>query len=308
MTYEIHCVDAFDWLPSQSANSFQAIVTDPPYGAKEFTKKQLEKMRNGNGGVWRIPPSFDGAERIPQPRFTVLSDEDLNELKRMFVNLGKEAMRILVPGAHVIVASNTLLYPYAVAGLMKSGLELRGTLARLVRTLRGGDRPKNGHDDFPMVSSSPRSCWEPWLIFRKPFEGTLVDNLTKWKTGGLRRLSQKTPFLDVLESGRTPASERDIAHHPSLKPQSLMRYLVRSVLPLGEGVILDPFMGSGSTIAAAEYFGYESVGIERDPVFFDRAKKAIPRLAKLEVQLEGINLDSTGDDTTNEVYQAKLES
>jgi site-specific DNA-methyltransferase (adenine-specific) len=55
--------------------------------------------------------------------------------------------------------------------------------------------------------------------------------------------------------------------------------VVRGVLPLGQGVILDPFAGAGSTLAAAEAVGYESVGVEKDAYFFDLARKAVPRLA-----------------------------
>jgi hypothetical protein len=47
-----------------------------------------------------------------------------------------------------------------------------------------------------------------------------------------------------------------------LKPQAFMRQIVRAALPLGEGVVLDPFMGGGSTIAAAVAVGYASVGVE----------------------------------------------
>jgi site-specific DNA-methyltransferase (adenine-specific) len=50
---------------------------------------------------------------------------------------------------------------------------------------------------------------------------------------------------------------------------------------LGEGIVVDPFMGGGSTIAAAIYAGYESIGIEMDPKFFDTAREAIPLLAAL---------------------------
>ena len=45
--------------------------------------------------------------------------------------------------------------------------------------------------------------------------------------------------------------------------------------------MLDPFMGGGSTIAAALAVGYESIGIESDPVFFRMAEQAIPKLAEL---------------------------
>jgi site-specific DNA-methyltransferase (adenine-specific) len=107
------------------------------------------------------------------------------------------------------------------------------------------------------------------------------DNLRKWKTGGLRRISETAPFADVIPSSPTRPDERKIAPHPSLKPQSFIRQIVRAALPLGEGIILDPFMGAGSTIAAAVAVGYCSIGIESDPAFFDLSEKAIPDLAAL---------------------------
>ena len=54
---------------------------------------------------------------------------------------------------------------------------------------------------------------------------------------------------------------------------------------LGKGVVLDPFAGSGSTLAACEAIGYESVGVERDRKYFDLALKAIPKLSKLALKL-----------------------
>jgi site-specific DNA-methyltransferase (adenine-specific) len=54
-------------------------------------------------------------------------------------------------------------------------------------------------------------------------------------------------------------------------------------VPLGEGVVLDPFMGSGSTIAAAEALGISSIGVERLEQYFQIAKVAIPKLRAIEV-------------------------
>lgn len=127
----------------------------------------------------------------------------------------------------------------------------------------------------------PRSMWEPWLLFRKPVEGRAQDNLRKWKTGGFRRPCAERPFGDVIASSPTRSNERVLAPHPSLKPQAFMRQLVRGVLPLGEGIVVDPFAGAGSTLAAAEAVGYKSIGVERDRHYFGVAQKAIPRLAAI---------------------------
>lgn len=292
--------NAFELLEAWPKNSVHAVVTDPPYGVIEFTRENVEKMREGVGGVWRIPPSLDGNERNPLPRFTVLDDEDKQMLQEFFAKFGELVSDILRPGGHVFIASTQLLMHYVSNGFDDAGLERRDALVRKTKTLRGGDRPKDAHDhpEYSMVSSMPRVYWEPWLLYRKPFNGRLEDNLDEWETGGLRRESEDRPFTDLLTDGKTPKREREITAeanpengdpHPNVKPQHLMRELVHASLPLKRGTILDPFMGSGSTVAAAEALGYESVGIELDENYYEMAREAIPRLAELRTPIEERN-------------------
>jgi len=270
-------------MDAQPECSVQAIVTDPPYGLKEYSTEEKRKLRNRRGGVWRIPPSFDGCQRNPVPRFTVLTESDLRQLGTFFTSFAGKALRILAPGGHLFIASSPLLSHLVYNPLITAGFEKRGEIIRLVQTLRGGDRPKNAHKEFSDVTVMPRSAWEPWGLFRKPCEGRVQDNLRKWKTGGLRRVAADAPFLDVIPSSPTRSEERKIAPHPSLKPQAFMRQIVRASLPLGIGTVLDPFMGAGSTIAAAVAVGYTSIGLELDPTFFAMAEQAIPALASFPV-------------------------
>lgn len=272
--------DCFDWIEQRQENSLSAVVTDPPYGLHEYTSEQQRKLRRGKGGVWRIPPSFDGHMRSPLPRFTILTDKQLQHIRTFFFVWARLLIPKLVPGAHVVVASNPLV-SYLVSGaLSDAGLERRGEIIRLTMTMRGGDRPKAAHKEFREVSVMPRSMWEPWLVYRKAIEGRVQDNLRKWGTGGFRRPSAERPFGDVIASAPTRKNERALAPHPSLKPQAFIRQLLRAVLPLGRGTILDPFAGAGSTLAAAEAVGYESIGVEKDEHFFDMACKAIPKLIR----------------------------
>lgn len=271
--------DCIEWLRSQPECSIEATVTDPPYGLYEYSDEQQKKLRAGKGGVWRIPPSFDGAKRSPLPRFTVLSERDRSTLEEFFFTWAVALRPVLVPGANVVVASNPLLSYVVSSALVRAGLERRGEIVRLVMTMRGGDRPKAAHHEFEGVSVMPRAMWEPWLVFRRPLDGRAQDNLRRWKTGGFRRPSSQKPFGDVIASSPTHRAERLLAPHPSLKPQSFLRQIVRGVLPLGEGTVLDPFAGSGSTLAAAEAVGYRSIGVEKDPDYFALARRAIPKLA-----------------------------
>ena len=283
-TYEtatLHHADAFSMISELAPHSIHAVVTDPPYGLVEYQPEQVEKLRAGKGGVWRIPPSYDGHKRSPLPRFTTLTVDDLDYMERFFEDLACALLPVLVPGANVAVASNPLVVHIVTSALQKGGLEPRGQLIRLTQTLRGGDRPKGAEDVYGDVSVMPRSQYEPWVIMRAPVESTVAHNLEKYGAGGWRRISDNQPFGDIIKSSPTRKQERDIAPHPSLKPQALMRQLVRAALPLGTGTILDPFAGAGSTLAAACHEGLQCVGCEVDAEYFAIAQKAIPALSRL---------------------------
>ena len=273
--------DCVRWLKSQPDCSIHAVVTDPPYGLVEYSEPHLAKRNSGQGGIWRIPPGFDGSQRAPLPRFTALSEQQTQDLGKFFRRWAKALLPKLTPGGNVIVASMPIVSHILSHALAFAGLERRGEIIRLVQTFRGGDRPKGAEEEFAEVSTLPRGSWEPWLLFRRPLEGTVADSLRKWQTGGLRRPSADSPFTDLIKSGRTPRRERAIAEHPSLKPQAFLRQVVRASLPLGQGVVLDPFAGSGSTLAAAEAIGYRAIGVELVSGYANVAADAIPKLAAL---------------------------
>ena len=280
--YRLHHADALDWLASAETNSIEAVVTDPPYGMVEYSAEQIAKHRNGHGGIWRQPPAYDGSPRQPVPRFTALTETERTAIREFFTEFAALLLPVVVPGAHLFIATTPVVSHLLYEPLVAAGFEKRGEIVRIVKTLRGGDRPKNAHEDYPDVSVMPRACWEPWGLFRKPIEGRVSDNLRTWGTGGLRRISGDVPFRDLIECPPARRAEREIAPHPSLKPQALMRQLVHASLPLGTGTVLDPFMGSGATIAAAQAVGIESIGVEADRRFYDMATEAIPHLAALD--------------------------
>lgn len=276
--------DAVHWMSAIPPASIHAIVTDPPYGGIEYEKTNHEKLRRGKGGVWRIPPSFDGARRKPVPRFTVLSKDERAQLHAFFGAIAYGALRALVPGGHVIIASNPLVSTLTFSAFEEAGFEKRGEIIRLVQTLRGGYRPKGAEEEFPDVSVMPRSCWEPWGVFRKPFSGTVAKNLKEWGAGGLRRNPSGGPVKDVIECSPTRGYEKKVAPHPSLKPQRFLRQVVYAALPAGIGIVYDPFAGSGSTLAAAEVCGYKSIGTDRDIDYYQMARHSFDALAEMPVK------------------------
>lgn len=280
--------DCFEWLGRIEENSLHAIVTDPPYGVKEYEFDQIEKRENGNGGIWRLPPSFDGHKRAPLPRFTALNNKERAEIKEFFFQWAKVALHAMRPGAHLFLATNSFLSQLVFSALIDGGFEFRGEIIRLVTTLRGGDRPKNAEQEFPDVASLPRANYEPWGLFRKPLlKGMKVsDCLREFGTGGIRRTYQGKNIGDVIACSRTSAKEKAVAKHPTLKPQMFMRRVVWASLPLGNGIIADPFSGAGSTVAAAEAVGLSCIGVERYKDYFDVSQDSVPKLSALSVPME----------------------
>lgn len=80
--------DCLEWMRERSPNSIHAVVTDPPYGLREFNEVEKAKLRAGRGGVWRIPPEFDGCKRMPLPRFTTLTAKEQQAMKDFFTEMG----------------------------------------------------------------------------------------------------------------------------------------------------------------------------------------------------------------------------
>lgn len=98
-TATLHHGDCVEWLAKRPENSIHGVVTDPPYGLVEYSEKELGKMRAGSGGVWRIPPAFDGYTRAPLPRFTTLRPEELKAMSDFFTDWTKAISRVLDAGA-----------------------------------------------------------------------------------------------------------------------------------------------------------------------------------------------------------------
>ena len=136
---------------------------------------------------------------------------------------------------------------------------------------------------------------EPITVARKLLIGTVAENVLQHGTGAINvdggRVGERWPanFIhdgseeatDLLGASarffycaKASKADRGENHHPTVKPTDLMRYLCRLVTP-PSGIVLDPFMGSGSTGKAAMLEGFAFVGIEREAEYIDIAKARI---------------------------------
>lgn len=167
-----------------------------------------------------------------------------------------------------------------------------------------------------------KPAFEPIVVARKPLAGTVAQNLAEHETGAINidasRVGETDKFppniilddaqaaeLDRVTGGNgsdnfpvfryeaKPATyERpdiDGFTHPTVKPLDLMRWLVRLVTP-PNGVVLEPFAGSGTTLEACLVEGLHVIGIERDPdylpLILQRIRKPIQQSLFGDLELE----------------------
>ena len=125
------------------------------------------------------------------PRFTALNHNERARLREILLDWGRLALPRMRPGGHIFIATNAFICQLFYDALVDGGLEFRGEIIRLVRTLRGGDRPKNAEEEFPGVSSMPKGCYEPWGLFRKPIGSPesvrLLTSVPNWRSAPLPR-------------------------------------------------------------------------------------------------------------------------
>lgn len=97
---------------------------------------------------------------------------------------------------------------------------------------------------------------------------------------GFHKKSSKKFDGGNFDSASTNANDRtSLNFHPTVKPTELMRYLCRLVTP-PNGIVLDPFMGSGSTGKGAILEGFDFIGMELDPEYIEIAKARIAHAEK----------------------------
>lgn len=148
------------------------------------------------------------------------------------------------------------------------------------------DEQSNGASRFFYVAKASRSERNAGLD-GLPEVSAEVMSEREAGSAGLIRIRADGSMGENPYAGKT-ANAKNI--HPTVKPVALMKYLIRLVVPKG-GVVLDPFLGSGTTAVAAIEEGVEWIGCEREPEYVEIIKA---RIAAAQPGL-GLTLDEPQD-------------
>lgn len=192
-----------------------------------------------------------------------IRDKDTTELKPE----GRWPANVLHDGSDEVIAA----FPESAGQLAAVPLDSRKTLnVYSTYAHNSGAQPRGD------IGSAARFFWSPKASKKDRNEGLegMPRKAVNWSSG------EQSP--GTFQSPNTDRQNENF--HPTVKPTELMQYLIRLVTPKG-GIVLDPFMGSGSTGKACVREGMSFIGIEIDPAYIEIAKRRIVGVAPLFAEL-----------------------
>lgn len=274
--YNADCLVAFREL---SDNSVDLIATDPPYFLdgmdNDWSHQNLKKKQSRAKAIGGLPVGMK------------FDPEQGKRLEKFFEQVSRESLRVLKPGGFLISFSQGRLYHRLSIAAENAGFEVRDML---VWEHGGGQGKAFTQDHFVKKMNLPvdeqesiitklqnrktpqlRPKFEAILLAQKPKNGTFVNNWLKWNTGLI-----KTDF-DVQQTTifkYNKPNKRKTIDHMTVKPVDLMERLIE-VFSIPGQVVLDPFLGSGTTGVAALRTNRKFIGFEIDKNYFDISKKRL---------------------------------
>lgn len=171
-----------------------------------------------------------------------------------------------------------------------SGISKGGNRNQQIKTIRGNGVGKNvfsgmtkSPNDYPDSGGASRFFYCAKASSRERNEG--LEGMPMKKSSKLGDGIRSN--VGNGEPGETYSEDREARNfHPTVKPISLMKYIIKLLAPPGNPTLLDPFAGSGSTLVAAIELGINSIGIELSEEYSDIARKRIEHAKKKHVQYD----------------------
>lgn len=205
----------------------------------------------------------------------------------------KEWLRVLKPGASVFIFAGRRLSHRCICAMEEAGFVFKDMIAwekesaphraqRISEVYKRREDSNNQKKWEGWRVGNLRPIFEPILWFQKPYKigATLADNIINHEVGAFNDLLWNKYTINSQNIIRTKKDRGDHGFHPTQKPLELMNALIELTTKPGQ-VVLDPFMGSGSTCVSAKALRRKFIGFELDKNYYEIA---LDRIEKVNVQ------------------------
>ena len=296
---DVYNGDSIELIKSIDSETIHLILSDIPYG---IGYEEWDVLHNNtNSALLGSSKAQEKAGSVFKKRGKPLngwSEADKKipyEYQEWCSKWAKEWLRVLKPGASVFIFAGRRLSHRCICAMEEAGFIFKDMIAwekdsAPHRAQRISEIYKRRNDEINEKQwngwrvGNLRPIFEPILWFQKPYKigTTLADNVINYEVGAFNddlwnRYAKNSENL--IKTKKRPS---DHGLHPTQKPLSLMNALIELTTKPGQ-IVLDPFMGSGSTCVAAKSLGRKYLGFELDKSYYDIAKE---RLEKIQLQIK----------------------
>jgi len=300
--------DAQEILPQIEDNSIDLVLTDPPYF--------LDKMDNhwNHQKVSTITDYCHVVKSLP-PGMKFDKKQGKN-LYQWYFKIAKELYRVLKPGGFFFSFSSPRLYHRMVSAVEDAGFLIRDcflwlytqsqpkamSLNHFIDKLDWDKKSKNALKEKLAGWKTPqiKSCFEPIIMAQKEVEKTFLENMLKYNVGllntnvkiGEDMFPSNVITTEPIEGNidkcfllPKPNKEEkgEFNIHKTVKPLAICEYIIKLTTFSESAIVLDPFVGSGTTAVAARKLGRKFIGIDTNAEYIEIAMKRLENIKKEKI-------------------------
>jgi site-specific DNA-methyltransferase (adenine-specific) len=300
----IYNEDCILGLDSIAENSIDVCITDPPYNYEfighkwnfEEIQRRIGRVQNSSTLVKHIPYGSGLAGGVRNKKWYEKNANNVNDYRDWTCTWGEKVYRVLKPGAYILVFNSSRTIAHVQVALERAGFYARDIIVwrknsgipkgiNLAKKLK-----KDGYKDADKWEgwhSCFRNEWEAIALLQKPLEDNYPTTIKKWGVGVLRTVNGDGGFKSNVFENIVRNEKQDFNMHCTVKPTALIKQLIELTVPLEKNrVVLDPFMGSGTTAIAALELGVKYLGFEIVPEYKKIAEDRIKAMKPTQICLE----------------------
>lgn len=298
--------DALSFLSKLNSNSIDIILTDPPYFLDKMDQHWSDKKV-------RSPKKPYAIKHLPAGM--KFDREQGRKFYSWYFKISKEFFRVLKPGGFFFSFSSPRLYHRMTSAIDDAGFEIRDcfiwlytqnqpkamSLHHFINKMNTSKKEKEKLNIQFKEWKTPqvKSCHEPIALAQKPTEGTYLENSIKHNVSlintNIKQGIDKDMFVSNIMTNeyishridkvflvdKPKATEKGFFNnHKTVKPLSLFKYLI-NLTTKTNSIVLDPFMGSGTTAVACKDLNRKFIGVEINKQYIDIANKRLNDLHKI---------------------------
>lgn len=257
--------DCIDILKSVPDKSVDCCITDPPYNISGYDNKKEIGWYKSNK-LWTETKKFNKINE----KWDKFSDSNYNDFTIAWLN---EIKRILKPNGNIAIFGS-------LHNIYRIGSILEDLDIRIVNSIIWYKR-----NAFPNITQRMFCESTEQIIWAVNNSKKHAKNWTfNYKV--MKELNNGKQMRNMWDIPNTPQNEKKCGKHPSQKPEEVLNRLVRALTKKGD-IIIDPFLGSGTTAVLAKKNQRHFIGIDNDQNYLNIAKKRIATISPLQKPDEG---------------------